>query len=75
MLYEDDGATLDYRNGAFARTIVTCSVHETRVEVSIEEQYSSYRPQREWYELIVHAETRVLYTRLKAGQGKIKHQW
>jgi len=74
-LYEDDGATLGYRNGAFAHTIITCSVNETGTEVHIEEQYSSYRPQREWYEVIIHAETRTLHTRLKAGQGNVSHTW
>lgn len=74
-LYEDDGATLGYRNGAFAQTRITCSVDETQVKVSIEEDYSSYRPQREEYDVIVHTGTRVLHTHLKAGQGRVNHQW
>ena len=73
ILYEDDGATLAYRNGAFAHTRITCSANTTQVKVNIEEEYDTYRPQREEYEVIVHIGTRVLRTRLKAGQGRISH--
>jgi len=72
-LYEDDGASLAYRNGAFAQTMITCTVNETQVKVSIEEHYDSYHPQREWYDVFVYTKSRILHTRLKAGQGDVNH--
>ena len=69
----DDGATLAYRSGEFAQTVITCTLDETQVRVDIEEHFDSYRPQREWYDVIVHTGTRVLHMRLQAGQGRISH--
>jgi alpha-glucosidase len=70
-LYEDDGSTLAYRNGAYAQTSISCRVDRDVTEVSIEERFSNYRPQREWYEVIVHAGEQVHQQRVKAGRGKI----
>ena len=70
-LYEDDGSTLAYRNGAFAQTSITCRVDRDLIEVAIEERYTDYRPQHEWYEVVVHVGGQVLQQRVKAGRGKI----
>ncbi len=69
-LYEDDGATRAYRNRAFAETTINCRVSGELVEVELEEQFANYRPQREWYEIIVLVGGRVSQQRVKAGQGK-----
>ncbi len=71
-LYEDDGATLAYRNGTFAEISVNCRVSGDLVEVEIEERFASYRPQRETYDIIVYTGGRVLRQRVQAGQGKVK---
>jgi len=73
-LYEDDGASLAYQRGAFAQTTITCRVAGETTEVTIEEQYSTYRPPREWYEVVVHRGERTLQQRLQAGQGKVTIQ-
>jgi len=70
-LYEDDGSTLAYRNGALAQTSIACRVDRDLIEVEIEELYTDYRPQREWYEVVVHVGGQVLQQRVKAGRGKI----
>jgi alpha-glucosidase len=70
-LYEDDGSTLAYRNGAFAQTSIACRVDRDLIEVEIEELYTDYRPQREWYEVVVHVGGQVLQQRVKAGRGKV----
>ena len=70
-LYEDDGSTLAYRNGAFAQTSIACRVDRDLIEVEIEERYTNYRPEREWYEVVVHVGGQVLEQRVKAGRGKI----
>ncbi len=70
-LYEDDGSSLAYRNGVFAQTSIGCRVEGDRTMVEIEEHYDTYRPQREWYEIIVHAGGRTLQQRVRAGQGKV----
>jgi len=70
-LYEDDGSSQAYRNGAFAQTSVNCRVTEDFVTVEIEEQFNNYQPQREWYEVVVKVGSRVLRERVKAGQGKV----
>lgn len=69
-LYEDDSTSQAYRNGAFAQTSISCRVTEDFVTVEIEEQFNNYRPQREWYEVVIHVGSRVLRERVKAGQGK-----
>src|SRR5438067_7537592 len=70
-LYEDDGASLTYQRGAFAQTTTTCRVAGNITEVSIDEQYSNYRPRRQWYEVVVHRGERTLQQRVQAGQGKV----
>ena len=70
-LYEDDGSTQAYRNGAFATTSVSCRVDPDIVTVRIDEQHSGYKPQREEYQIIVRVGGRVLQQRVKAGQGSI----
>lgn len=70
-LYEDDGSSLAYRDGAFAQTSISCRVEGDRTTVEIEERYATYRPQREWYEIIVHAGGRTIQQRVRAGQGKV----
>ena len=70
-LYEDDGATFAYQNGNFAQTSISCRVDGDLVIVEIEERFDTYRPQREWYDIIVYAGGRTFQQRVKAGQGKI----
>lgn len=71
-LYEDDGATFAYQNGNFAQISINCRVTGDLATVEIEERFEGYRPQREWYEIIVYAGGRVLRQKVKAGQGKIR---
>jgi len=71
-LYEDNGATQAYLNGTFAQTSITCRVYEDWAAVEIEEQHDAYRPQREWYEIVVWAGGRVVQQRVMAGQGRIE---
>jgi alpha-glucosidase len=70
-LYEDDGISQAYRNGTFAQTSVNCRVTDDFITVEIEERFQNYRPQREWYEVVVRVGSRVLRERVKAGQGKV----
>jgi len=70
-LYEDDGSTQAYRNGAFATTSISCRVDPDLVTVRIDEQHAGYQPQREEYEVIVRVGSRVLQQRIKAGQGSV----
>jgi alpha-glucosidase len=70
-LYEDDGTSQAYRNGAFAQTSVNCRVTADFITVEIEEQFNNYLPQREWYEIVIRVGSRVLRKRVKAGQGKV----
>jgi alpha-glucosidase len=74
-LYEDDGSTQAYRNGAYATTSVSCRVESDLITVRIDEQHSGYRPQREVYEIVVRVGGRVLQRRVKAGQGTITVQF
>jgi alpha-glucosidase len=69
-LYEDDGATQAYANGAYARTLITCQAGPHGLQVTIEEQGARYRPQRTSYDLVAHLPGRTLTARLPAGQGK-----
>jgi alpha-glucosidase len=73
-LYEDDGSTPAYQNERFAQTSISCRVNGNEAIVEIEEQFGNYRPQREWYELIVFAGGQVLQQQAKAGQGLIRVQ-
>jgi alpha-glucosidase len=73
VLYEDDGSTQDYRNGAFALTSIHCAVKDGAATVSIDEQYEGYRPRRGTYEIVVRLGDRVLgQQRVQAGQGHIE---
>ncbi len=68
-LYEDDGSTQAYRNGAFARTTISCRVDADGVTVRIDEQHSGYQPRRDTYEVVVRVGNRLLQQQVKAGQG------
>lgn len=70
-LYEDDGATFANENGNFALTSISCRVEYDLVIVEIDEQFDTYRPPREWYEIVVYAGSRVWRQQVKAGQGKV----
>lgn len=70
-LYEDDGATQAYTEGTFAETLITCQASAQGASVEIEERFARYRPAREWYEIVVHLQTRVLTARLQAGLGNV----
>ncbi len=41
-LYEDDGQSLDYRRGKFARTLITCETSDARVRLAIDARQGSY---------------------------------
>ncbi len=71
-LYEDDGATPAYQNGNFAQISISCRVNGDLAIMEIDEQFHGYRPQREWYEIIVYAGGQILKQRVKAGQGKAR---
>jgi len=70
-LYEDDGNTQAYRNGAFAQTSISCRVDGDEVTVRIDEQHRGYKPQREEYEIIVRVGGRVLRQRMKSERGTV----
>lgn len=68
-LYEDDGSTQAYRNGAFATTAISCRVDGDFITVRIDEQHTGYQPKRAEYEIIMRVGNRVLQQRVKTGQG------
>ena len=70
-IYEDDGSTQAYRNGAFATTSISCRVGPDVVTVRIDEQHTGYTPPREEYEIMVRVGGRVLQQRVKTGQGSV----
>jgi alpha-glucosidase len=70
-LYEDDGTTLAYQRGNFALTTIHCQADSTQVIVEIEEQHKNYRPERQWYQIVVLLNGQRLTQRVQAGQGKI----
>ena len=70
-LYEDDGSTLAYQQGASAETAISCRVQEDFITVEIEERWHEFRPQRAAYEIVVHVGNRTLQQRVQAGQGKV----
>lgn len=70
-LYEDDGSTQAYRNGAFATTSISCRVDPDIITVRIDEQHTGYKPQREEYQVVVRIGERVLQQRVKTGQGSV----
>jgi alpha-glucosidase len=74
-LYEDDGSTQAYRNGAYATTSVSCRAEPDLITVRIDEQHSGYRPQREAYEIVVRVGGRLLQRRVKAGQRTVTVQF
>lgn len=73
-LYEDDGSTFAFEKGKFALTSINCRVIGNEAIVEIEEQFDSYRPLREQYEILVNVGGQVLQQHVKAGQGRIKVQ-
>jgi len=70
-LYEDDGSTQAYRNGAFARTSISCRVDRDAVTVRIDEQHKSYKPHWKEYDIVLHVGGRVLQQRVAVGQGSV----
>jgi alpha-glucosidase len=70
-LYEDDGSTLAYRNGAFAVTSISCRVDGDAVAVRIDEQHANYKPHWKEYEVVVRVPGRVLQQRVAVGQGSV----
>lgn len=69
-LYEDDGQSYAYASGAYAETAIMCKASESGATVVIDEYFSAYRPQRDWYEILVHLNGKTLTQRVKAGQGR-----
>ena len=70
-LYEDDGKSMAYQRGSFALTSVHCQLTAESATVTIEEEHDRYRPEREWYEIMVKSGEKWLQQRVRAGQGKI----
>ncbi len=70
-LYEDDGSTQAYTRGSFAETQITVQSSGDKVEVSITESFTGYRPVRTWYEIVVHLDGQIRNSRIQAGQGQI----
>ncbi len=70
-LYEDDGSTLDYRNGVYATTSVSCRADAGGVVVRIDEDHKGYQPRHDGYELVVHVGNRTFQRSIKAGQGSV----
>jgi len=70
-LYEDDGSTQAYRNGAFARTSISCRVDRDAVTVRIDEQHAGYKPQWKEYAVVVRVGGRVLQQRVAVGQESV----
>ncbi|GAC1355153.1 MAG: glycoside hydrolase family 31 protein [Ktedonobacteraceae bacterium] len=71
ILYEDDGSTQAYRNGAFAQTSISCRVDRDAITVRIDEQHAGYKPRWKEYEVVVHVGGRVLRQRTQTGQGNV----
>jgi alpha-glucosidase len=67
-LYEDDGTSLQYRQGAFAETVIVCQMHASNATVEIEEHFTHYRPVRTCYDIIVHFNGKQTSKRIPAGQ-------
>lgn len=70
-LYEDDGVTQAHTRGVFAQTLITCRAHDTAATVEIEERFERYRPQRAWYDIVVHLSGDILTERVRTGAGKV----
>jgi alpha-glucosidase len=70
-LYEDDGNTFDYREGAFALTTFQCSIADGSITMRIDEQHTAYTPRRTVYEIIVHHGDRTLQQTVRAGERNI----
>lgn len=71
MLYEDDGVSHAYRQGASAETTINCRAALDFVTVEIEEHFEGYRPQRETYDVVVYIGSKTLRQSVQAGQGNI----
>jgi alpha-glucosidase len=70
-VYEDDGSTLAYQGGSFAQTVIQCRAKDDAIILTIEEDHARYRPQREWYEVVIHISGQTHTRQVKAGQGRI----
>ncbi|GCE12989.1 glycoside hydrolase family 31 protein [Tengunoibacter tsumagoiensis] len=68
-LYEDDGQTQAYRQGAFATTTLSCQTTGETVTVQLEEQHKGYKPSYAFYTIIVHIGDRTLQGQIQTGQG------
>ncbi|MBA2395907.1 MAG: DUF5110 domain-containing protein [Ktedonobacteraceae bacterium] len=73
-LYEDDGNSMAYRQGASGQTSVHCRMTNDGAEVTIEEQHAAYAPERKEYEVIVQVGDQSHTRRVPAGQGKVTIQ-
>jgi len=70
-LYEDDGSTQAYRDGAFAHTSISCRVDGTVTTVRIDEQHTGYMPRWQAYQIVVRVGGRVLQQQVATGQGSV----
>ncbi len=56
-LYDDDGKSLDYQKGRFARTEISCSQDAGRLQVGIRKPQGAYPVPERRYALKIHADT------------------
>ncbi len=73
-LYEDDGESLDYQRGRFARTRIRGSLKKGVTEVAISKPAGSYRgmPRTRRYVVRVRLDHKKVKTELKIGRGPWK---
>lgn len=60
LLYEDDGETLDYMNGRFSSTKISCRAETDRIDIQIHPREGSYEsiPKHRSYRVIIHLGTK-----------------
>lgn len=54
-LYDDDGKSLDYQQGKFATTAITCNQTDTQISINILSPKGNYEVTQRSYQLRVHA--------------------
>ena len=53
-MYDDDGRSLAYRNGAYVRMRFTCEVRDGELHVSAEREHAGFAPWWKAIRLVVH---------------------
>ncbi len=68
-LYEDDGQTQAYRNGAFATTNISCRVDNDAITVRVEEHHQKFQPLWKEYQIVVYVGNHIVQQRIQTGRG------